>query len=311
MPQVWIVGVHAEEVNVLKSYQARRYRRQPMEKYPTRRQYRRYRRRLRARRLFTLTIVVAGLCLVTYALLLGENPLVQRAVESATQGKELAASAPKDTTLQLTIPKMARVEDLPVYDAPWDDEAAIDASAAHLDSTGFPWQDGANVYIAGHRMGFPGTRSFLVFYDLDVLENGDEVFLTDAEGTKYTYEVFDQFVTDPYDWGPTAPEAGKSILTLQSCTLPDYTQRLIVQAELTKVEPGEKAEQTQGAKTAQEVEPKQSELEQDEPAPVEPASAEIVREVEPVLVEPMPVESEAPALVQEVEPVPVEPAQVS
>jgi sortase A len=285
-----------------------------MEKYPTRKQYRRLRRRRRARRGFSgifLVVVLAGLGLLGYALLLGEDALVPRAVESATQGEELAASAPKDTTLQLTIPKMARVEDLPVYDAPWDDEAAIDASAAHLDSSGFPWQDGANVYIAGHRMGFPGTRSFLVFYDLDVLENGDEVFLTDADGTKYTYEVFEQFVTDPYDWGPTDPEAGKSILTLQSCTLPDYTQRLIVQAELTKVEPGEEAEQTQGAKTEQEVEPKQSESEQDEPARVESAPAETVQEVEPVLVEPMPVESEAPALVQEVEPAPVEPEQAS
>src|SRR5918998_1472040 len=272
-----------------------------MEKYPTRRQYRRYRRRLRARRLFTLTIVVAGLCLVAYALMLGEDPLVQRAVESSKQGEELAASAPKDTTLQLTIPKMARVEDLPVYDAPWDDEAAIDASAAHLDSSGFPWEEGANVYIFAHRMGFPGTKSFLVFYDLDVLENGDEVFLTDADGTRYTYEVFDQFVTDPYDWGPTDPEAGKSILTLQTCTLPDYIQRLIVQAELTKVEPSEEAEQTQGAKTEQEVEPKQSESEQDEPAPVEPAPAETVQEVEPVLVEPMPVEPIP------VESIPVEP----
>ena len=285
-----------------------------MEKYPTRKQYRRLLRRRRARRRFSgifLVVVLAGLGLLGYALLLGEDALVPRAVESATQGEELAASAPKDTTLQLTIPKMARVEDLPVYDAPWDDEAAIDASAAHLDSSGFPWQEGANVYVFAHRMGFPGTRSFLVFYDLDVLENGDEVFLTDADGTKYTYEVFEQFVTDPYDWGPTDPEAGKSILTLQSCTLPDYTQRLIVQAELTKVEPGEEAEQTQGAKTAQEVEPKQSESEQDEPAPVEPAPAETVQEVEPVLVEPMPVESEAPALVQEVEPVPVEPEQAS
>src|ERR671910_1608410 len=285
-----------------------------MEKYPTRKQYRLLRRRRRARRGFSgifLVVVLAGLGLLGYALLLGEDALVPRAVESATTSEELAASAPKDTTLRLTIPKMARVEDLPVYDAPWDDEAAIDASAAHLDSTGFPWQDGANVYIAGHRMGFPGTRSFLVFYDLDVLENGDEVFLTDADGTKYTYEVFNQFVTDPYDWGPTDPEAGKSILTLQSCTLPDYTQRLIVQAELTKVEPSEEAEQTQGAKTAQEVEPNQSESEQDESAPVESAPAETVQEVEPVLVEPMPVEPEAPAPVQEVEPAPVEPEQAS
>ena len=283
----------------MKNYQAPRYRR-----HSTRRQYRRYRRR-RTRRLFTLMLVVAGLCLVAYALVLGEDPLVPRAVESATTSEELAPSATKDTTLRLTIPKMARVEDLPVYDAPWDDEAAIDASAAHLDSSGFPWQEGANVYIFAHRLGFPGTKSFLAFYDLDVLENGDEVFLTDADGTRYTYKVFEQFVTDPYDWGPTNPTPGKSILTLQTCTLPDYIQRLIVQAELTKVEPSEEAEQTPEAKTAQEVEPKQSKSEQDEPAPVEPIP------VEPIPVEPVPVEPEAPAPVQEVEPAPVEPGQAS
>jgi sortase A len=300
-----------------------------MEKYPTRRQYRRNLRRRRTRRRFStifLVVVVAGLGLLGYSLFLGEDALVPRAVESATQGEELAASAPKDTTLQLTIPKMARVEDLPVYDAPWDDEAAVDASAAHLDSSGFPWEEGANVYIFAHRMGFPGTKSFLVFYDLDVLENGDEVYLTDADGTKYTYEVFTKFVTDPYDWGPTDPEAGKSILTLQTCTLPDYVERLIVQAELTKVEPGEGAEQTQGAKTAQEAEPEQSEPEQDEPAPVEPVPAETAQEVEPVPVEPIPaepipaepipaepipVEPEVPAPVQEVEPAPAEPEQAS
>src|ERR671916_2560061 len=279
-----------------------------MEKYPTRKQYRRLHRRRRVRRRFSgifLGVVLAGLGLLGYALVLGEDALVPRAVESATQGEELAASAPKDTTLQLTIPKMARVEYLRVYDAPWDEEAAIDASAAHLDSSGFPWQEGANVYIFAHRLGFPGTKSFLAFYDLDVLENGDEVFLTDADGTRYTYKVFEQFVTDPYDWGPTNPTAGKSILTLQTCTLPDYVQRLIVQAELTKVEPSEAAEQTPEAKTAQEVEPKQSKSEQDEPAPVEPAL------VEPIPVEPIPVEPEAPAPVQEVEPAPVEPEQAS
>src|SRR5919112_5451871 len=218
-----------------------------MEKYPTRKQYRRLRRRRRARRGFSgifLVVVLAGLGLLGYALVLGEDPLVQRAVESAAQGEELAASAPKDTTLQLTIPKMARVEDLPVYDAPWDDEAAIDASAAHLDSSGFPWEDEANVYISGHRMGFPGSRSFLVFYDLDVLESGDEVFLTDSEGTRYTYTVFDQFVSDPFDWSPTEPVPGENIVTLQTCTLPDYTQRLMVQAELT--------ETTQGAESPRE-----------------------------------------------------------
>lgn len=262
----------------MKKYRGSRYQRYQMEKYPTRRQYRLYRKR-RTRRLFsrvTLVLVVAGLGLLAYSLLLGEDSLVPRAVESAKNSEELASSAPKDTTLNLTIPKMGHVDGLPVYDAPWDDETALDASAAHLDSTGFPWQEGANVYIAGHRMGFPGTKSFLVFYDLDQLEKGDEIFLTDSDGTKYTYEVFDKYVADPYDWTPTEPVSGKSIVTLQTCTLPDYTQRLIIQGELTKVEPGQGAEQTQEAKPAQQIDSEQGESQPDdtvqgvEPAPIEP-----------------------------------------
>jgi sortase A len=35
----------------------------------------------------------------------------------------------------------------------------------------------------------------------------------------------------------TDPVAGKNILTLQTCTLPDYSQRLIVQAELVNTQP--------------------------------------------------------------------------
>ena len=232
----------------------------------------------------TIFLLLAGLGLVGYFLVLSEDALVPRAISTATEGDEFAASAPKDTTLELTIPKMARVDNLPVYDTPWDSESALDVSAGHLDSSGFPWQEGSNVYIAGHRMGFPGTKSFLVFYDLDVLEEGDEVILTDSDGTKYTYKVFAKYVADPTDWGPTEPVAGKSIVTLQTCTLPDYTQRLIVQGELTKVEPGQEADSTQEAK------PQQGESEQAELAPADP-----VQEVGTVPVEPE----------QEVEPVPL------
>ncbi len=87
-------------------------------------------------------------------------------------------------------------------------------------------------YIAGHRLGYPGSPSFLAFYDLPNLENGDEVFVTDADGTRYTYRVFKEFVVGPSDLSVTEPVPGKNILTLQTCTLPDYSKRLIVQAEL-------------------------------------------------------------------------------
>ena len=36
----------------------------------------------------------------------------------------------------------------------------------------------------------------------------------------------------PTDLSVTDPVEGKNILTLQTCTLPDYSNRLIVQAEL-------------------------------------------------------------------------------
>ncbi len=137
--------------------------------------------------------------------------------------------------MTLTIPAMKRVEEIPVYDGPASDKEALHDGALHLRGTGFPWQSGANVYVAGHRLGFPGTKSYLVFWDLNKLGNGDEVILTDANGTRYTYEVFKKFIVDPSAFRVTRPLAGRSTVTLQTCTLPDYKQRLIVQAELTSV----------------------------------------------------------------------------
>lgn len=153
--------------------------------------------------------------------------------DSQKGGQEPFATGPNDKTLTVTIPNMARVKDAAVPDAAGDDEAALRENAAiHVKDTGFPWQKGANVYLAGHRLGYPSTDSFLAFYDLSKLDNGDEVFVTDATGKKYTYRVFKEFIVPPTEISVTEPVAGKSILTLQTCTLPDYSKRLIVQAEL-------------------------------------------------------------------------------
>jgi len=250
-----------------------------------------------------LLVVLAGLGLVAYSLL-GENSPLEKVVSNATDDEDVAKSAPKETTLKLTIPEMERVEDLNVYDAPYDDESALEAGAQHLQGTGFPWEEESNVYIAGHRLGYLGTDSYLVFYDLDKLEDGDEVFLTDSDGTRYTYEVFENFIADPYDWSVTEPVSGKNIVTLQTCTLPDYTQRIIVQAELTEVEPGEGAEPVEDEPTPDEdVEPIPVEQAPAEPAPIEPLP------VEPAPVDPAPVEPIPAGPVQEVQPLPTGPAQ--
>jgi sortase A len=146
---------------------------------------------------------------------------------------EAAASGPENKTLKLTIPELSQIDNDPVPTVPGTDKQALSSHAAiHLAGTGFPWNEEANVYLAGHRLGYPRTDSFLAFFDLNKLENGDQVYITDANGTKYSYEVIKEFTVSPTDLSVTDPVNGKNILTLQTCTLPDYSQRLIVQAEL-------------------------------------------------------------------------------
>ena len=190
---------------------------------------RRYRTRSASRivaGLISLILILAGLGLIGYSLLI-RDPFAAAAL--------LGPDAPGNPTMTLTVPEMARVDEVPVYDAPPPGKAALHDGALHLRGTGFPRQSGANVYIAGHRLGFPATRSYLVFWDLDELENGDEVILTDANGTQYTYAIFKKLIVNPDAHYVTQPVAGRSIVSLQTCTLPDYSQRLVVQAELTSV----------------------------------------------------------------------------
>ena len=160
-------------------------------------------------------------------------------------GEEKAAAAgkrkfrvepPKDKTLKLTVPKMAEIENDTIPTGLGTNDALFrDYAGVHLRRTGFPWQETANVYIAGHRIGFPGTNSDMAFYDLEDLQEGDTFYLTDAEGRQYTYEVFKKLVVPPTDLSVLKPIKGKNIASLQTCTLPDYSDRVIYQAELKDI----------------------------------------------------------------------------
>jgi len=153
--------------------------------------------------------------------------------QTQRQSAEEQANAPEDPTLTLTVPSMERISDATIPDTLGDDEEALkNFVGIHLQGTGFPWQDEANVYIAGHRLGYPNTDSFLAFWDIDNVTEGDRIFVTDANGREYTYEVFQTLEVDPTDLFVTEPQEGRNILTLQSCTLPDYERRVVVQAEL-------------------------------------------------------------------------------
>lgn len=148
--------------------------------------------------------------------------------------------APKDDALELTVPKMKRVDGVEVFDAPASDNETLDKGAMHIKGTGYPWQKGANVFIAGHRLGYKDTDSYLLFRDLDTLERGDNIFLTDSEGRRYTYKVFKEFTVKPDAVEVMRPGKNRNIISLQSCTLPDYKARIIVQGELQKIELGKR-----------------------------------------------------------------------
>jgi sortase A len=114
-----------------------------------------------------------------------------------------------------------------------DAPGALDKGIVHTTGTSMPWSGTSerNVYLAGHRLGWPGTGSHLIFYRLDELSNGDKIVLRDREGGRYSYVVVDSFVVSPNDSWVMGRVRGRDLLTLQTCTGPNFSERLIVRAE--------------------------------------------------------------------------------
>jgi sortase A len=154
---------------------------------------------------------------------------------------------PEDKTLWLTVPKMERINNAEIPTGLSTEETHFhDYAGVHIEGSGWPWKEESNVYIAGQRLGFPKTDSWLAFWDLNKLQNGDKVYITDSELRKYTYVVYEKSVRKgPSCGGRTTdtlsdlePVEGKSVVTLQTCTLPDYKNRLLVRGELKGISEG-------------------------------------------------------------------------
>ena len=144
----------------------------------------------------------------------------ERAVkEPSPVGDEASASAtvPADAMMSLSVPAMG-ISDIPVVEG--TSEASLSQGAGHVPGTGYPWVPGSNTYIAGHRIGYPGTPSDHVFWNLPNLGQGDQILLTDSNGTTYTYAVSEIFEVLPTDLSVTAPTGG-DVVSLQTC-IEDY-----------------------------------------------------------------------------------------
>src|SRR5215212_8748756 len=129
------------------------------------------------------------------------------------------------------------IHSMGIYNAPVFDSSsrwALATGVAHIPETSLPWSHGAqrNVYLAGHRMGYRGTWSRMIFYNLDKLKEGDKVVLKDRTGHTYRYRVSEVFITDPKAVWVMGQVRGRDMVTLQTCTpYPTFQKRLIVRAD--------------------------------------------------------------------------------
>ena len=124
------------------------------------------------------------------------------------------------------------VYNAPVFDS--DSQWALATGVAHVPETSLPWSQSAqrNVYLAGHRMGFRGTWSRMIFYNLDKLKEGDRIVLKDRTGRPYEYQVSETFLAEPSDSWVMGQVRGRDMVTLQTCTpIPTFEKRLIVRAD--------------------------------------------------------------------------------
>ena len=153
-----------------------------------------------------------------------------------TQEEVAAASKPRyypwveGTVFTLTI------RALEIYNAPVLDSTSPEALAngvVHVPETPMPWDGGQqkNVYLAGHRVGVPGTTSRVLFYHLDKIAIGDSVVLKDRSGNTYRYRVSEIFVVTPDDGWVLDPVRDRDMVTLQTCTYPTFENRFIVRAD--------------------------------------------------------------------------------
>jgi sortase A len=126
------------------------------------------------------------------------------------------------------------IEDVTVGDSP--DQSYLDREGImHLSGTGFPHKQGSNTYIVGHAADYDASRVPNVFRNLNNLQQGDKIVLSDTLGRTYEYRAYRYFIVNPTDVWITEPVPGKEIVSLQTCyPAPSFSKRLIIRAERVK-----------------------------------------------------------------------------
>ncbi len=125
-------------------------------------------------------------------------------------------------TSRIQIPSLGL--DLPIYEGVALD--VLDKGVGHWVGTAMPGDDG-NMVLAGHR-----TTHSAPFRDLDRIEIGDLIYLTDRSDFDVMYRVTDVFVVSPDDTWITF-DGDRPMATLFAChPKGSERQRIVVQAEM-------------------------------------------------------------------------------
>lgn len=117
----------------------------------------------------------------------------------------------------------------------------LDLGVAQVEGTSLPLGGkSTRSVIAGHR----GWWGDLMFYNVEKLEAGDDIFIDGRSGL-LKYKVTGQEIIDPSDWEKVLPIEGKDMVTLLTChpKRPPRPKRLLINAERVvekKAEPVEK-----------------------------------------------------------------------
>ena len=160
--------------------------------------------------------------------------------DASSKDETDASAPPENPTMYLSVPRLGIERDTVRND---DSEKALSRGAIKVPGSGFPWEKGANTYVACHRIGFAGTESFEQCLDLPSMKKGDKIKLEDSDGETYRYEVTESLTVLPHETWVADPVPGRRVLSLQTCieapgdlaTLgPDWAARYVVRADLVE-----------------------------------------------------------------------------
>ena len=130
--------------------------------------------------------------------------------------------------LRLTVPRLG-IKDVSVPDGSTQKELDREG-LIRMEEAGEPGTPGSNTFLVGHALGFEQTKRPYIFYKLGKLRPGDRVILRQGD-RKYVYRVYDRLRVRPQDYWVTRPVEDKEMVSLQSCTLPDFEKRIVIRAE--------------------------------------------------------------------------------